>query len=135
MEDAGSGGLLPPGLLPPGLLPPGLLEAVVAIGSGLDLEATLRRIVQAAVDLVDARYGALGVIGDEPRLVGGRVLVGQPPRQTGSGQVQAGTDQTISLGQVSLTPGNYDLQVAGAKINGDELFRLRSIELKPVSVR
>ena len=41
----------------------GLLEAVVAIGSGLDLEAMLRRIVEAAVDLVDAKYGALGVIG------------------------------------------------------------------------
>ena len=42
----------------------GLLEAVVAIGSGLDLESTLRRIVEAAVGLVDATYGALGVIGD-----------------------------------------------------------------------
>ena len=42
----------------------GLLEAVVAIGSGLDLESTLRRIVEAAVRLVDATYGALGVIGD-----------------------------------------------------------------------
>jgi signal transduction histidine kinase len=42
----------------------GLLEAVVAIGSGLDLESTLRRIVQAAVGLVDATYGALGVIGE-----------------------------------------------------------------------
>ena len=30
----------------------GLLEAVVAIGSGLELEAMLRRIVEAAVDLV-----------------------------------------------------------------------------------
>jgi signal transduction histidine kinase len=47
----------------------GLLEAVVAIGSGLELEAMLRRIVEAAVDLVDARYGALGVIGEEQRLV------------------------------------------------------------------
>ena len=46
----------------------GLLEAVIAIGSGLDLEAMLRRIVQAAVDLVDARYGALGVIGEDQRL-------------------------------------------------------------------
>src|SRR5215470_4653689 len=45
-----------------------LLEAVIAIGSGLDLEAMLRRIVEAAVDLVDARYGALGVIGDDQRL-------------------------------------------------------------------
>ncbi len=46
----------------------GLLEAVIAIGSGLELEAMLRRIVEAAVDLVDARYGALGVIGEEQRL-------------------------------------------------------------------
>ena len=46
----------------------GLLEAVIAIGSGLDLEAMLRRIVEAAVDLVDARYGALGVIGEDKRL-------------------------------------------------------------------
>jgi signal transduction protein with GAF and PtsI domain len=41
----------------------GLLDAVVAVASGLELDATLRRIVQAAVDLVDARYGALGVLG------------------------------------------------------------------------
>jgi signal transduction histidine kinase len=47
----------------------GLLEAVIAIGSGLDLEAMLRRIVEAAVDLVDARYGALGVIGEDQRLI------------------------------------------------------------------
>ncbi len=46
----------------------GLLEAVVAIGSGLDLESTLGRIVQTAVGLVDATYGALGVIGDDRRL-------------------------------------------------------------------
>ena len=46
----------------------GLLEAVVAIGSGLDLESTLRRIVETAVGLVDATYGALGVIGDGNRL-------------------------------------------------------------------
>ncbi len=46
----------------------GLLEAVVAIGSGLDLESTLRRIVETAVRLVDATYGALGVIGEDNRL-------------------------------------------------------------------
>jgi GAF domain-containing protein/two-component sensor histidine kinase len=46
----------------------GLLEAVVAIGSGLDLESTLRRIVETAVGLVDASYGALGVIGEDNRL-------------------------------------------------------------------
>jgi signal transduction histidine kinase len=46
----------------------GLLEAVVAISSGLDLESTLRRIVETAVRLVDATYGALGVIGDDKEL-------------------------------------------------------------------
>jgi len=45
-----------------------LLEAVVAIGSGLELEAMLRRIVEAAVSLVDAKYGALGVIGEDREL-------------------------------------------------------------------
>jgi signal transduction histidine kinase len=41
-----------------------LLEAVVAVGSNLDLEVVLRQIVEAAVTLVDARYGALGVVGE-----------------------------------------------------------------------
>ncbi|WP_157406350.1 GAF domain-containing protein, partial [Actinomadura chibensis] len=42
-----------------------LLEAVVSVGSELDLESVLRRITEAAITLVDARYGALGVIGEE----------------------------------------------------------------------
>jgi hypothetical protein len=46
----------------------GLLEAVVAIGAGLELEATLKRMVETAVGLVDATYGALGVIGEDRRL-------------------------------------------------------------------
>ena len=46
----------------------GLLEAVVAVGSNLELEAVLRRIVEAAVALVDARYGALAVVGEGGRL-------------------------------------------------------------------
>ncbi|WP_017540641.1 GAF domain-containing sensor histidine kinase [Nocardiopsis halophila] len=45
-----------------------LLDAVVTIGSGLDVEAVLRRLVQASMDLVDARYGALGVIGPDGEL-------------------------------------------------------------------
>ncbi len=45
-----------------------LLEAVVGIGSEVEIESVLRRIVEAAVHLVDARYGALGVIGENGRL-------------------------------------------------------------------
>ncbi|WP_243774932.1 sensor histidine kinase [Actinomadura barringtoniae] len=42
-----------------------LLEAVVSIGSELDLATVLRRITEAATTLADARYGALGVISEE----------------------------------------------------------------------
>jgi signal transduction histidine kinase len=37
----------------------------MAIGSDLDLAATLRRIIEAATSLVDASYGALGVLNAE----------------------------------------------------------------------
>ncbi len=46
----------------------GLLEAVLAVASGLELDATLRRIVQAAAELGEARYGALGVLGEDGTL-------------------------------------------------------------------
>ena len=46
----------------------GLFSAVVAVAAGLELGATLRRIVQSAADLVDATYGALGVLGPDGHL-------------------------------------------------------------------
>ncbi len=45
-----------------------LFDAVVAIGTNLDIEVVLRGIVESAVSLVNARYGAMGVIGDRDRL-------------------------------------------------------------------
>lgn len=69
-----------------------LLDAVLAVAAGLELETTLRRIVQSAVDLVDARYGALGVLaadGSIARFIdvglhpGQRETMGRPP--TGKG--------------------------------------------------
>ena len=41
-----------------------LLDAVLAVGSDLDLPTVLQRIVDAGAHLVEARYGALGVIRD-----------------------------------------------------------------------
>jgi len=41
-----------------------LLDAVMTVGSDLDLASVLRHIVESAVSLVDARYGALGVLDD-----------------------------------------------------------------------
>jgi len=40
-----------------------LLEAVLAVSADLDLAEVLSRIVRCACELVDARYGALGVLG------------------------------------------------------------------------
>ncbi|MEU8350896.1 GAF domain-containing protein [Streptomyces sp. NPDC048845] len=45
-----------------------LLEAVLSVGRELDLAQVLRRIVESATVLVDAEYGALGVIGEDQRL-------------------------------------------------------------------
>ena len=39
------------------------------VASDLSLSVVLRRIVESATTLVDARYGALGVIGDRPDLI------------------------------------------------------------------
>ena len=46
----------------------GLLGAVVALAEDLSLEAVLDRVVQSACVLVGARYGALGVIGEDRKL-------------------------------------------------------------------
>lgn len=45
-----------------------LLDGVLAIGSGLELQSVLRRIVEAARQLSGAKYGALGTIGPDGKL-------------------------------------------------------------------
>ncbi|MFC4463939.1 GAF domain-containing protein [Streptomyces xiangluensis] len=45
-----------------------LLDAVLSIGTDLDLDVVLRRITESAVAVVDAEYGALGVLGEEGRI-------------------------------------------------------------------
>src|ERR1700686_3167472 len=47
----------------------GLVDAMLVVTSGLDLDDTLRTIVHTAINLVDARYGAVGVRGQENDLV------------------------------------------------------------------
>src|SRR6476661_9201140 len=47
----------------------GLVEAMLVVTSGLELDETLRTIVHTAIELVDARYGALGVRGHDHELV------------------------------------------------------------------
>lgn len=53
-----------------------LLDAVLAVGSGLELQVVLHRIVEAAVALVDAEYGALGVVDGNGRGLSQFITVG-----------------------------------------------------------
>jgi signal transduction histidine kinase len=53
-----------------------LLKASISISSALELRAVLQRVVEAAVDLVDARYGALGVLAEDGRSLAQFVTVG-----------------------------------------------------------
>ena len=52
--------------------------------------------------------------------------------QTLSGVVKAGAPQIESLGTVSLDPRTFEISVSPVQIAGDELFRLRNLELKSV---
>ena len=58
-----------------------LIAAVLAVGSDLSLPAVLRHIVESAVTLIDARYGALGVMDATGEGLSEFVNVGMSPEQ------------------------------------------------------
>ncbi|MFN8035604.1 MAG: GAF domain-containing sensor histidine kinase [Acidimicrobiia bacterium] len=60
-----------------------LLDAVLVVAGDLSLPAVLRRIVESACTLVDAQYGALGVIGADGTLAD-FVTVGSSPEMIDS---------------------------------------------------
>lgn len=53
-----------------------LLEAVMSLGSDLELEVVLRHLVETAVELIDAEYGALGVLNPERTQLSDFITVG-----------------------------------------------------------
>ena len=53
-----------------------LLDAVLTIGSDLDLPGMLKRIIESAVELADATYGALGVLDDSGTRLAEFITVG-----------------------------------------------------------
>src|SRR3954469_9467589 len=65
-----------------------LIEAGLTLSAELDLDAVLQRIVELACDITGARYGALGVLGEDRRIErftttgtpeGQRPPIGDPP--------------------------------------------------------
>lgn len=94
----------------------GLLDAVLTVGSDLDLAATLHRITEAAVALVDARYGALGVLDESGTRLAEFITVG----------VDESTHQAIG----ALPKG---LGLLGAIINDATSRRLADLHEDPES--
>ena len=92
-----------------------LLEAVTAISSDLDLHPVLERIVRAATELTGARYGALGVIGNDAFLVefvttglteDERARIGDLPHGRGILGLLIHHPETIRLDDLTQHPGS-----------------------------
>jgi signal transduction histidine kinase len=92
-----------------------LLDAVLAVSSGLELADTLRQIVQAAIELVDARYGALGVLGQDGMLTQfinsgiddeARELIGDLPTGRGVLGAVVEDEKPLRLDELSLHPAS-----------------------------
>jgi two-component system, NarL family, sensor histidine kinase DevS len=94
----------------------GLVEAMLVVTSGLELDATLRTIVDTAIQLVDARYGALGVRGRGHDLVE---------------FVYQGIDDDMRAVIGDLPQGRG---VLGVLIDDPEPIRLDNIQEHPASV-
>ncbi|MCU7826412.1 GAF domain-containing protein [Kitasatospora sp. DSM 101779] len=98
-----------------------LLEAVLSVGRELDLTQVLRRIVEAAAVLVDARYAALGVIGPDGRTLSQFLTVGLSdeeiarigPYPTGKGILGEliRRPEPLRLGDLSEHPASFGCPV------------------------
>ncbi|MBO0871291.1 MAG: GAF domain-containing protein [Micromonosporaceae bacterium] len=93
-----------------------LLEAVVGIGTDLDLRSTLQRIVAAACRLADAKYGALGIIGPDRGLVEfitdgvsvqERQRIGEPPHGRGVLGLLIDEPHPVRLKDISEHPRSF----------------------------
>ena len=88
-----------------------LLDAITSVGSDLSLPIVLRRIVESACTLVDARYGALGVIGDDRRLSEFITVGVDPETHTAIGHLPEGLG---ILGLLIIDPKPLRLRDLGA---------------------
>src|SRR3954471_5334921 len=93
-----------------------LLDAVVGIGTDLDLRSTLGRIVAAACRLTGARYAALGVLGADRTLTEfithglseqDRRLIGELPRGHGVLGLLIEDPRPIRLPDITAPPPAY----------------------------
>ena len=94
-----------------------LMDAVLMIEADIELADLLRHIVEEAVNLVDARYGALGVLNEERTRLDQFITVGLGddeeraigPRPTGRGVLGLliTEPEPLRLGHLSAHPESY----------------------------
>ena len=94
-----------------------LLQAIVILDSELNLPLVLRRIVEEACDLVDAEYGALGVLSEDGGALDQFITVGLTndeehaigPRPTGRGVLGTliADDKLLRLANIADSPDSF----------------------------
>jgi signal transduction histidine kinase len=94
-----------------------LIEAGMALASEHSLDAVLQRIVELAVDLTDARYGAVGVLTPDGRAIEEFVTVGISP------------EERAAIGDPPVGHG-----LLGALIRDARPMRIPNIQADPRSV-
>lgn len=125
-------------------LPPearALLDAVVAIGSDLDLRGVLSRIVEASCRLTDAEYGVLGIVDESGQFTDlvpneavadqfdkigkmpvGHGLLGLVPRERRAIRVDHVADHPVSTGQFPTSHPTIDRFLGAPVLVGDQAF-------------
>ncbi len=96
----------------------GLVDAMLAVSSGLELERKLHTIVHTAMGLVNARYGAVGVIGSEQQPVLERFVF-------------EGIDQETA-DQIGPLPAGHGM--LGVLLNTPKVIRVEDLSQHPASI-
>jgi signal transduction histidine kinase len=125
-------------------LPPearALLDAIVAIGSDLDLRGVLSRIVEASCRLTDAEYGVLGIVDDNGeftdlvpngavagqfdkigKMPEGHGLLGLVPRERRAIRVDHVADHPVSTGAFPRSHPTIDSFLGAPVLVGEQAF-------------
>ncbi|MEO6987825.1 MAG: GAF domain-containing protein [Aquihabitans sp.] len=93
-----------------------LLDAVMSVASDLELDVVLKRVVTVAVELVDARYGALGVL--------------DPDRTHLSDFIHVGMDDAL-VAEIGELPKGHG--ILGLLITDPDPVRLADLNVHPDS--
>ncbi len=96
-----------------------LVQAILILDAELHLPVVLRRIIEEAVDLVDAQFGALGVLTEDGRALDQFVTVGLSheeeqaigPRPTGRGVLGLliADDKPLRLANIADSPDSFGI--------------------------